>query len=299
MVPRMEFGVLIIRSHNSLTTHEAPSRITILPARTHSLFPPLPTYGPPSFSRDLQCLALRVLSFSLSLCFLEVVVLGAFFTWLPVVVRNFGLRMLWQDSKKKRPFYEEECQHSEARKQANKEWQRKRTKTRSPTCRKKFQDEERDHDPDERRRSVQEDKFITREGGSDSLVCDVGYYARLVGLDCETFHVQTEDGFIIELWHIHNPLTYTPKSPTSRSANSPDTLSSIPPLDATPPKGSKYPILLIHGLLQSAGAYCCTDEQSLAFYFAKSGLDVWLGNNHCGFWPKHTLLKPSDPRMWA
>lgn len=30
-----------------------------------------------------------------------------------------------------------------------------------------------------------------------------------------------------------------------------------------------------------------------------SGYDVWLGNNRCGFEPKHRLLTYSDPRMWA
>jgi pimeloyl-ACP methyl ester carboxylesterase len=30
-----------------------------------------------------------------------------------------------------------------------------------------------------------------------------------------------------------------------------------------------------------------------------SGYDVWLGNNRCGFKPEHTMLKYSDPRMWA
>jgi pimeloyl-ACP methyl ester carboxylesterase len=58
-------------------------------------------------------------------------------------------------------------------------------------------------------------------------------------------------------------------------------------------------VLLIHGLLQSAGAYCTNDEDSLAFYLAKQGYDVWLGNNRCGFEPEHTLLKYNDPRMWC
>jgi pimeloyl-ACP methyl ester carboxylesterase len=61
----------------------------------------------------------------------------------------------------------------------------------------------------------------------------------------------------------------------------------------------KFPILLIHGLLQSAGAYCSNDDSSLAFYLCKAGYDVWLGNNRCGFKPKHTILDYSDPRMWA
>jgi pimeloyl-ACP methyl ester carboxylesterase len=280
------------------TSPEALSLTTIPLARTNPLFPPLPIYGSPSLSRDLECLAFRVSSFFLSLCFLGVIVLGAFFTWLPLFVCNLGLRILCQDPKMKRQFYEEEKRRTEARRQANKEW-RRRQKTQSPTCRRKSQDEERDHDPDENKHCVQEEEFIPREGGPDPLVRDVGYYARRVGLDCETFHVQTEDGFIIELWHLYNPLTYTPKPTASRSANSPDIMFSIPPLDANPPNGSKYPTLFIHGLLQSAGACCCTDEHSLAFYFAKSGLDVWLGNNRCGFHPKHTLLQPSDPRMWA
>src|SRR5271155_3847729 len=56
---------------------------------------------------------------------------------------------------------------------------------------------------------------------------------------------------------------------------------------------------LMHGLLQSAGAYCTNDDDSLAFFLCKSGYDVWLGNNRCGFEPRHTLLQYHDPRMWA
>ena len=55
----------------------------------------------------------------------------------------------------------------------------------------------------------------------------------------------------------------------------------------------------MHGLLQSAGAYCTNDDDSLAFFLCKSGYDVWLGNNRCGFEPRHTLLQYHDPRMWA
>lgn len=93
---------------------------TVQASRTHPRFPPLPIS---SLSRDVQCLAFRVSSFLLSLCFLGVIVLGSLFTWLPVVVRNLGLRMLCQDPKTKRPFSDEERPHNEARRQANKEWQ--------------------------------------------------------------------------------------------------------------------------------------------------------------------------------
>ena len=56
---------------------------------------------------------------------------------------------------------------------------------------------------------------------------------------------------------------------------------------------------MMHGLLQSSGAFCCNEDDSLAFYLAKSGYDVWLGNNRCGFEPRHTMLEKSDPRMWS
>ncbi|KAK6340652.1 hypothetical protein TWF696_008977 [Orbilia brochopaga] len=105
------------------------------------------------------------------------------------------------------------------------------------------------------------------------LKCNVGYYARRVGLDMREFEVATEDGFILTLQHIFDPN---------------DT-------DST----KKYPVLLIHGLLQSAGAFCSNDDNSLAFYLCKSGYDVWLGNNRCFYAPKHMALKSSDPRMWC
>ncbi|KIW02622.1 uncharacterized protein PV09_06067 [Verruconis gallopava] len=56
---------------------------------------------------------------------------------------------------------------------------------------------------------------------------------------------------------------------------------------------------MIHGLLQSAGAYASTDDHSFAFFFAKQGYDVWLGNNRCGLKPRHRSFKRSDPRMWS
>ena len=34
------------------------------------------------------------------------------------------------------------------------------------------------------------------------LMCDVGYYARQVGLDCEETKIETEDGFILTIQHI-------------------------------------------------------------------------------------------------
>ena len=137
-------------------------------------------------------------------------------------------------------------------------------------------------------------------------MCDAGYYARRVGLDLEEYKVQTEDGYIIDLWHLYNPKEYTPASALHRKQHdavvfpkTADNGSSGRTSDASQKSGKrKYPVLLVHGLLQSAGAYCANDDNSLAFFLAKSGYDVWLGNNRCGFKPQHSLLSYKDPRMW-
>ncbi|KAF1946214.1 alpha/beta-hydrolase [Clathrospora elynae] len=147
------------------------------------------------------------------------------------------------------------------------------------------------------------DEFVPLEGGPDPLVCDVRHYARRVGLDCEVFDVQTEDGFIVELWHLYNPREYKRTEESQRSPHSPDVFpdSASEGVAGSQYSGGdkKYPVLMIHGLLQSAGAYCTNDDDSLAFFLAKSGYDVWLGNNRCGFKPRHVTLKYNDPRMWA
>ncbi|KAF1975724.1 alpha/beta-hydrolase, partial [Bimuria novae-zelandiae CBS 107.79] len=148
------------------------------------------------------------------------------------------------------------------------------------------------------------DEFIPLEGGPDQIPCDVRYYARRVGLDCEIFDVQTEDGFIIELWHVYNPREYKRSEPSQRTPNEPNVFHTHNSTDGVSgsqyqPGDKKYPVLMIHGLLQSAGAYCTNDDDSLAFFLAKSGYNVWLGNNRCGFKPRHNMLSYSDPRMWA
>ncbi|KAF3933927.1 hypothetical protein ABW19_dt0205957 [Dactylella cylindrospora] len=117
-----------------------------------------------------------------------------------------------------------------------------------------------------------------RKYGKARLKCDVRYYAKRVGLDVEEFKVTTEDGFILVLQHIFDP---------SDKGDGNDGVKR------------KYPVLLIHGLLQSAGAFCANDDNSLAFYLCKNGYDVWLGNNRCYYKPEHMALKSSDPRMWC
>ncbi|KAK0511198.1 hypothetical protein JMJ35_006750 [Cladonia borealis] len=278
------------------TRPEATLKTAIPPSRTHPLFPELPLYGPPTLLRDLQCLFFRFTSAILSLAFLGVIVLGSAFTSIPLMFRHVGLRLTFRDPNARRPFYEEEKRRAKRRKEEENAWRqqkRRRTSIQKTT-----------DDNDEAGHSA--DEYEPMEGGKDPLVCDVGYYARRVGLDMEEYKVQTEDGYIIDLWHLYNPKDYTPQSPSHRKQHEPgvfpgghETRASVRITNTSQRSGKrKYPVLLIHGLLQSAGAYCANDDDSLAFFLAKSGYDVWLGNNRCGFQPQHALLTPNDPRMW-
>ncbi|KAJ8119240.1 hypothetical protein ONZ43_g3772 [Nemania bipapillata] len=255
------------------------------PSHTHPLFPPLPLYGPPSLLRNLQCWTFRASSFFLSAGFLGVIVLGALSTSIPTVCNRIWLRLTFRNPDASRPFYEDEVRRSSMRKEQERLWKRRKSFSRGN---------------DGQECPLGNDGFVPTEGGPDPIICDVGYYARRVGLDMEEFHVQTEDGFIIDLWHIYDPREYTKLGDAERSHRGPEPFTGASkkrPKD--PAQKPKFPVLLMHGLLQSAGAYCVNDDDSLAFYLCKSGYDVWLGNNRCGFRPKHALLDYSDPRMWC
>ena len=275
-----------------------PLRDEVPPAYTNPLFPPLPMYGPPSLLRNLQCHFFRVSSFILSLCFLVVIVLGSAFTSIPLAWKNVLMRIKFQDPNGRRPFYHEEERRRQKRQEHEQVWisQGKRKKRRESGA-----------DSQEHGEGSSND-FPPLEGGPDPVKCDAAYYARRVGLDLEEFDVQTEDGFIIQLWHVYNPQEHKPARPELRQAKSAavfreglieDGRKKGASSSQYPDGEKKYPVLLMHGLLQSAGAYCSNDDDSLAFFLAKSGYDVWLGNNRCGFEPKHNLLKYGDPRMWA
>lgn len=284
------------------TNPKAPLRQAVPPSRTNPLFPPLPMYGPPTLLRNIQCWGFRASSAILSLCFLMVIILGAAFTSIPLAWKHVWVRLKLQNPNKRRPFFQEEERRKRVRRDVEKAWKRKKYQERRGS------DSNKADADNEGEEGKDADEFVPLEGGPDPIVCDVGYYARRVGLDCEIFDVQTEDGFIIELWHLYNPREYHRASSAKRAPHSPEVFPTNLAANGSAhgasgsqysPGDKKYPILLIHGLLQSAGAYCTNDDDSLAFFLAKSGYDVWLGNNRCGFKPRHSLLKYSDPRMWA
>jgi pimeloyl-ACP methyl ester carboxylesterase len=291
--------LLLPPTHGSQPTpddaSDAPLREAVPPSRTNPLFPPLPMYGPPSWLRTIQCWFFRIVSSVLSFYFLVAIAAGTVIDAIPRILRHISRRARLQDPKKRRPFYEEEKKRAQERKAAEREWiQQRQGKGSNTPSGEKGAD------------TAQDEEFVPTEGGPDPLVVDVGYYARRVGLDSATFEVETEDGFIIELWHIFNPREYKKPDGPNHQADGPNVFVTSPQ-DSTYAETQqafgdgkkKYPVLMMHGLLQCSGAFCSNDDDSLAFYLAKSGYDVWLGNNRCGFHPKHTVLKYGDPRMWA
>ena len=264
------------------------------PARTDPLFPPLPLYGPPTLVRTLQCYFFRLSSSFLSLGFLAVIVVGSAVTSVPLMFQHIWLRLTFRDPDSRRPFHEEEKKRRKERRATEKAWEK--------DLRRKRKSSEVETDDNEKDAGHQE-RFIPTEGGKDLLICDPAYYARRVGLDIEEYKVQTEDGFIITLWHIYNPLEYTPASEDERSWRGPEVFSQEAHHERSyiyRNRGKRrYPVLMMHGLLQCSGSYCTNDDDSLAFYLAKSGYDVFLGNNRCNLEPQHKLLNSNDPRFWA
>lgn len=107
------------------------------------------------------------------------------------------------------------------------------------------------------------------------LTKDLRYYIKLQGYDLEEFTVTTQDGFNIELKRI------------------------VVPGEDKETAERRYPVLMLHGLMQSSASFCTSGEHSLAFFLVKNGYDVWLGNNRCGFKPSHIHLKSRNLGMWS
>lgn len=107
------------------------------------------------------------------------------------------------------------------------------------------------------------------------LTKDLRYYIKLNGYDLEQYTVTTQDGFNIELNRI------------------------VVPREDKETAERRYPVLMLHGLMQSSASFCTSGEHSLAFFLVKNGYDVWLGNNRCGFKPSHAHLKSRNLGMWS
>ncbi|CAL3966224.1 unnamed protein product [Diplocarpon coronariae] len=262
---------------------------------TNPLFPPLPTYGPPTIKNHIKWTLQQLVA----------TILGTF--GMIVLLISFVLRSLFAlptrlvTPRPARPFQAEESRRAELRKADSLAWMKRERQKSSGFP-------EVSASADVEAAAGVHNGYVPTEGGPDKLVADVGYYARRVGLDSEEVRVQTEDGHVLLLWHIFDPREYTAMTRGQRMVRGPENIDSIrPPSRARKAedgagegakKKQKYPVLMIHGLLQSAGVFCTNDEHSLAFWLCKQGYDVWLGNMRSGVKPEHIDLKPSDPNMW-
>lgn len=104
------------------------------------------------------------------------------------------------------------------------------------------------------------------------LVANLQYYYSQYNIIIDEYEVTTKDGFVISLWHLRNDNEVKPNM--------------------------KYPVLMLHGLLQSSGSFASSGRKSLAYYMHDSGYDVWLGNNRCGFKAKWDKEKLSPNGEW-
>jgi hypothetical protein len=244
---------------------DGEATIEMAPAFTDPLFPPLSVYGPTTLPRRLQCLVFRVTSGVLSLCFLAVVVLGAGAESLPVGFARWWRRVKGEDPDRDRPFIKEERERAMRGEESVKECEEQRRRA----------SENRGWDEMSRGR-----RNILECGGRDRLLCDIAYYVRRVGLEAETFLVETEDGFLLELHHVYDPddppyyAGIEQRGVVEEGVKGMNETKTYTPLESRArPNGKqrkrRYPVLLIHGLLQSAGAFCVNDEDSLAFYLVR------------------------------
>ncbi|KAL5508596.1 hypothetical protein ACEPAH_6215 [Sanghuangporus vaninii] len=107
---------------------------------------------------------------------------------------------------------------------------------------------------------------------------DVRYYAQHAGegYDIVDEEVETEDGFHLRVHRVVNPR----QKPQANG------------------KGG-YPVLILHGLFQSSGAFITSEERSLAFWLSEyGGYQVFLGNTRGVFNMGHKTMSRSDPRFW-
>ncbi len=245
-----------------------------------SLFAALPTYGPPTAAKKFQYLLTRVTSFILSLLFLLSIVCASMITSLPALLHKAFYTCTCRNYDKRRIFYEEEQRRAETRHAKERAWKRRMSCGDGPVDQEGLAQ-----------------RYQPTEGGRDPIINDVAYYARRVGLDVEKIKVKTEDGFLIDLWHVLDPSEYTNAKGPANNHHRVFQESKMRLKD--PDAKRKAPVLLLHGLLQSSGAFCCSDDDSMAFWLCKAGYDVWLGNNRCGLEPRHEVLRTSDPRMWC
>ncbi|XP_028038939.1 lysosomal acid lipase/cholesteryl ester hydrolase-like [Bombyx mandarina] len=97
---------------------------------------------------------------------------------------------------------------------------------------------------------------------------DFNGLAAKYGHPCEEHYVESEDGYVTKLFHL--------------------------------PGDRKRPVLMMHGLFDSADTFIIRGNRSMAISLANAGYDVWLGNMRGNKHSRrHVTLNPDkDPEFW-
>ncbi|KAJ8929019.1 hypothetical protein NQ314_018330 [Rhamnusium bicolor] len=112
------------------------------------------------------------------------------------------------------------------------------------------------------------------------------------GYPVESFEVQTEDGYILDLFRIPNGIQ-------KRSKRLGDQFS-FSSSSSSEGKGKRV-VFMMHGLMSNSESFIYGGpSQSLAFWLADTGYDVFLGNARGSIYgQKHTTLDPQkDSAFW-
>lgn len=111
------------------------------------------------------------------------------------------------------------------------------------------------------------------------IVADRGY-------SFQEHFVKTRDGYILSLFRIPGKLVEAREIRAQRQ-NGKFSTKTAPP------------VLLVHGIQDSADAWVVNDEESPAFILSNAGYDVWLANFRGNKYSKlHTSLEIMTPEYW-
>ncbi|WFD29187.1 hypothetical protein MSPP1_000192 [Malassezia sp. CBS 17886] len=104
------------------------------------------------------------------------------------------------------------------------------------------------------------------------------YYAQSCGFDIVDEQVETQDGYYLRMHRVVCPA------------------SDVKTYAAGGHGG--FPILIMHGLFQSSGSFITSEDRSLAFWLAKRGYQVYLGNNRAAYEMGHRTFSRYSAEFW-